>query len=328
MATINVSDFASVPNDETLNQVQKLWGLDTTLRFLRYNENYIYQGRLGDREVIVRITHRTHRDRGELEAELDFVDFLSQHGVQVGQPYSSAQDHLVEQLDDDSRFCASVFQKAEGASPSNPAEFTPDLLREWGAVLGKMHRLAKVYKPRSKTLRKPWQQDAGFLLVLQNIDAKDELLYLRFLKYVEWINSLEKSVDTYGLVHGDLHHGNFFVHQGKITAFDFDDASYHFFIHDFAAAICGLISFHERIGVPFDAGVHAQWLLQGYETEHVLPNLWLERIPQFVEWRWLVMVYWIAARLKTEVFSADQKNRFLEFQKQCRRRVENPGRII
>lgn len=184
-----------------------------------------------------------------------------------------------------------------------------------------MHKLAKQYRPKSGSLRKPWQEDAGFLLILHNISANDEVAYRRFFETKKWIPSLDKSPDAYGLTHGDLHQGNFFVHEGEITAFDFDDSAYHFFVYDFSAILCGLIGSHERQAAAIDIPACLESLMHGYERENNLPHIWQERIPLFIEWRWIVVYHWIAARLKTEHFGTEQKNSFLEFQRQCRSHI-------
>jgi Ser/Thr protein kinase RdoA (MazF antagonist) len=307
-----------VPDLAVLESAKYTWNLTGELNFIRYNENYIYQSRLTDQDVILRITHKSHRLKSELEAELDFVNFLALNGVQVAQPYPSSNGNLVETLFSESNYCASVFQKAEGASPRQPEEFSAELLRDWGALLGKMHRLTKKYRPKNALQRKPWQEDAGFLLISRNIAPTDDIAYRRFIECKEWIASLDKNTETYGLIHCDLHHGNFFVHKGTLTAFDFDDSAYHYFVYDFSAIMCGLIAFYERQSAVFDYRATLDCLLQGYERENLLAPIWQERIPMFIEWRWVVLYHWLSARLKTEHFSTEKKSGFIAFQQQCR----------
>lgn len=46
------------------------------------------------------------------------------------------------------------------------------------------------------------------------------------------LTSLPKSKDTYGLTHTDFHQSNFYLHNGDIYLFDFDDCSYTYFVYD------------------------------------------------------------------------------------------------
>ena len=56
-----------------------------------------------------------------------------------------------------------------------------------------------------------------------------------------WLDSLPKDDDCYGLIHADIHQGNFFVDENdNITIFDFDDCHYHWFAYDLAVPLFGL----------------------------------------------------------------------------------------
>ncbi|EGG34281.1 phosphotransferase [Paenibacillus sp. HGF5] len=48
------------------------------------------------------------------------------------------------------------------------------------------------------------------------------------------LTSLPKSKDTYGLTHTDFHQSNFYLHNGDIYLFDFDDCGYTYFVNDIA----------------------------------------------------------------------------------------------
>jgi len=45
------------------------------------------------------------------------------------------------------------------------------------------------------------------------------------------------TVESYGLVHCDVNPTNFYVNDGQITLFDFDDCAYNWFINDIAVAL-------------------------------------------------------------------------------------------
>ena len=52
------------------------------------------------------------------------------------------------------------------------------------------------------------------------------------------MDTLRQESDAYGLVHADLHMGNFFVdHSGQMTVFDFDDCCFHWFGYDCAVSV-------------------------------------------------------------------------------------------
>ena len=43
--------------------------------------------------------------------------------------------------------------------------------------------------------------------------------------------------ETFGLIHGDLHQGNYFFHQGQVRAIDFDDCGYGYYLYDIAVTL-------------------------------------------------------------------------------------------
>lgn len=42
---------------------------------------------------------------------------------------------------------------------------------------------------------------------------------------------------TFGLIHGDLHQGNYFFHKGQVRAIDFDDCGYGYYLYDIAVTL-------------------------------------------------------------------------------------------
>lgn len=43
--------------------------------------------------------------------------------------------------------------------------------------------------------------------------------------------------DTFGLIHGDLHQGNYLFHEGQVRAIDFDDCGYGYYLYDMAVTL-------------------------------------------------------------------------------------------
>lgn len=55
---------------------------------------------------------------------------------------------------------------------------------------------------------------------------------------LDGLHALPKDADSYGLIHNDFNDGNFTVDydNDNITAFDFDDCCYFWFMYDIACA--------------------------------------------------------------------------------------------
>ena len=51
------------------------------------------------------------------------------------------------------------------------------------------------------------------------------------------LNSYKRTPENFGLIHNDLHQGNFHIENEEIILYDFDDCSYNFFAQDLAVSI-------------------------------------------------------------------------------------------
>lgn len=111
------------------------------------------------------------------------------------------------------------------------------------------------------------------------------------------INQLPRNREGYGLCHRDLHPGNFFVHEGQITVFDFDDCGYDYMVHDIAIAVYYSTIFGdwrkpevEQSRTSSLASAMLTSFMKGYNREYALDNKWLEELPLFTEKRRLELV--------------------------------------
>jgi len=94
---------------------------------------------------------------------------------------------------------------------------------------------------------------------------------------------LPKDRAGYGLIHQDAHGGNFFIKDGAITLFDFDDCMYGWFIYDIA-----MVLFYAALGKEDMAAFTKTFMgdfLQGYAQENMLDPPWLPEIPHFLKLR-------------------------------------------
>ncbi|MDB5083185.1 MAG: putative phosphotransferase enzyme family, partial [Bacilli bacterium] len=98
---------------------------------------------------------------------------------------------------------------------------------------------------------------------------------------------LPKDKDSYGLVHSDLHQKNFFVQNGSITAFDFDDAGYHFFISDISIILYSAICYPAKKSDDQSefAKLFFHHFMEGYHSENRLDSFWYDTIPDFIRMR-------------------------------------------
>ena len=253
-------------------------------------QNEVYEYKVGDAHRILRITKSTHREVDTLKSELDLIESFHHEGISVSIPIHSINEKKIEEVRiNDEKFYITSFTKAEGhlLNVTDPSEWNDKFFQKWGRTMGKMHTLVQKNKYQTYK-RNHWVSDknqinktTNFLSQISNQMAK---AYDRIIKE---ISLLQKDKDTYGLIHNDFHQGNFFVKDGKMTIFDFDDCSFNWFAQDIA------VSFYHAVwqGMsynPENQSFPLQFIksfLNGYREECVLKKETLKQIPLFLKHR-------------------------------------------
>jgi len=96
------------------------YGFDvTTAEKLDGFENLIYSYKKDSKKYILRISHYDHRTLNDIEAEMEFIQYLKEQSVQLVTPVFSLDVSLLEALTkDEMSFMASSFEFAEGRPAS------------------------------------------------------------------------------------------------------------------------------------------------------------------------------------------------------------------
>jgi len=237
-----------------------------------------------DGEFILRIGHSGRRSPEMIAGEVDWINYLARGGANVSRAILSNQGKLVEAVDDGhgEQFLATAFIKARGG-PSWETEWTPEFVEHYGQVIGRIHRLTKDYEPSNPAWRREEWDSPGNLAIAEWLPASDTKILEKFQTLMHYFETLPKDRDSYGLIHQDAHGGNFFVHDGEITLFDFDDCVYSWFIYDIAMVLFYAAMFEDHLGA-FTASFMRDFL-RGYSRENKLDPEWLAELPYFLKLR-------------------------------------------
>jgi amicoumacin kinase len=247
-------------------------------------ESFIYEFNRPDGEFILRIGHSQRRTPEMIAGEVDWINYLAQGGAAVSRAILSQDDNLVEAIDDGQggQFLATAFVKAPGKMlPHN--DWTPSFVQHYGEVMGRMHALTKDYSPPNPAWRRPEWDAPGNLDLEDWLPASEAAALSKFQALMPHFENLSKDRDGYGLIHQDAHGGNFFVHEGQITLFDFDDSVYGWFIYDIAMVLFYAAMWKEDMA----AFTHEfmRDFLRGYSRENQLAAHWLREMPYFLKLR-------------------------------------------
>lgn len=273
-------------NEEVLKEASAKYDLRREqLKSIGGFENFVYEFEKENKPYIMRITHSSHRTIEMIEAEMDWIGFLNKHGVSCSLPLLSHEQKLSEIVGDpESPFIVCAFDKVPGEHLKK--EMDNDQFRfEYGKMLGKMHSLTKKYQPL-KNKRKEWFEDDLIENFKEIIPVGQDLLLDVFRENVAQIMCMKKSIDNYGLIHYDAHVGNFFLDNGDIHIFDFDDSQYSFYVADVAVVL-----FYYSMHCPKDIYIEPfisnffNTFLDGYLTENWLSTEEIAKIPIFLKQR-------------------------------------------
>lgn len=204
-----------------------------TLEFVGGFENIIYQGIRPEGPAILRFSHDLHRTASQIHTELHWLEYLKNKGANVCGPYPSKHGNLVETvIVGDTPLHVSVFEKALGKRVNIREELgNTKLFQAWGRATGKLHRLTRDYRLPPGLPKRADITD----LFEKNLTAYiPDNLQATAADIVRRVRALPKNELCYGLIHSDIHSGNFFYDGEELHIFDFDDCCCHQLASDIA----------------------------------------------------------------------------------------------
>ncbi len=301
-------DPESDPN-YILREIAPRFGLHPgDLRVIGKSGSNVFEYYLNGQRNILRITQVSESELNLLNGELDWIKYLAHNGVSVCVPIESKLGHLIEKVTISStQFAVISFRVAEGIPPVKLNKGWDDnLFRKWGELTGQMHALAKSYKPsREEYRRREWveTEDLNFA---KYVPTSQSIVIDRCKVLFTELRSLPRNIDSYGLIHADMHRNNFVVDDGQLTVFDFEACHYNWFIYDVAVAMFhALMRPYENMSRQEFAEHFLQNFMTGYRQKNQLDDKWLNYLPIFLKLRRIIMYidmlrYWDLDNLSSD----------------------------
>jgi Ser/Thr protein kinase RdoA (MazF antagonist) len=255
---------------------------------------FVYEGLCGDTARILKITpgvwNTDEQIMGstmeQMLAEVDFTNYLEAKGVPITPHVRSVNGLWVEliPLDDTACFFVTCFEKAKGFMYPDEDEvhFPEPILFEWGRLCGRLNRLAVDYQPANPAQRRMnWDQDD----LLELLPDGQTLVRQRLDETMGRLRALPQDAEAFGLVHGDFHHGNFFVDGENITIFDFDAANYFWYAGEVCTALSNCLPLpRSNTSKRREYSLHyLNHFLKGYRQEKSFDDFWVRQIPLFLK---------------------------------------------
>lgn len=237
----------------------------------------------GVRAKIIRIAFLDDRSREDMLGEVEYIQYLFEHGASVSDVVSSQKGNLMEEITcNDHSFYVCVFNKARGKMlVENNYRYRQGVpITEYyyncGKVLGKMHQLSKAYTPVHRRYSFFDKYDAEYIngLIPDSLSMLKEKLF----ELLRTLEGLDRTHESFGMVHFDYSDGNYMI--------DFDNSCFCWYMFDLASVWThgvGWVQFVQDVGKRKKfMEDYFETVLTGYRSETENDNSMLEKLPLFI----------------------------------------------
>lgn len=249
-----------IENDETAEKLIANYGFkDMRYGFFRSSSNVVYWVKGDGKIYFLRYTTEDERKPESILAEIDYINYLRNHGINVNKPVKTKSGQYLIR---DNGILAVLFERVEG-KPLEDIELIPEICREWGRQLGKIHKLSDSYNADMK--RPGYKEVFKFIhpMLDEDLIGKAHLLE-------ESLDKLPKISQNYGLCHYDFEMDNVYYNEenGEFAVIDFDDSMYNFYAIDIMQVLMNI-----EEDIPHESQIWAkEEFKKGYEEYKVLPD--------------------------------------------------------
>lgn len=288
-----LSVASSAPYHDALELCVQHWALvPERTELIRDGANHVFASEdVHGTPVIVRVSDGDVRARSELVGELMWLHHLREHGCTVSKPIRSVGGELVETSElPQGTYHVSCFERFGGRllNPRTDAVWNDTLFEKLGRAVGRLHRVSDTLALPPAYDRRPW-----FELIVSRIPdplpaALDRATTMAMQSFMAEMRARPLVPRHYGLIHGDLHAGNFLYEAGEIELIDFDLGTYGWRVMDFVALLFIQYYFPSRRvpdASPRRASEVLMAMVRGYRQEYALDREQLDAVNDLMKLR-------------------------------------------
>ena len=263
------------------------WAGDlNSIQLISEGVNLVYRFEINHQGHYLRLTHSELRPINQLEAAVNFQNYLSQSGVSICALVQSCHQNYIEKImDRDAVFLAQVCQEVSG----RPIDFNNpnlNLYQHWGRVLGEFHKASLNYLPGIHqniyaSVDKSFDELKGYL------DSEPSEIKNLLESVISYFSTRPRTALNFGLTHGDHREGNVITDGSKINIIDFDLPCFNWFTEDlfrpfFNSWVDGNTQFEKVF----------KFYLDGYFSVMLKESIDLESFPWHLKLKGLEIYLW------------------------------------
>lgn len=275
------------------------------LTTLLHLENTTFRVVAGE-EYVLRINRPNHRTKAQINSEAMWLTAIRDDtDLVVPEPMPDRDGNIVTVAGArgvPEERCCILFRRVEGQFYRD--RLSPVALERVGRFAARLHEHAQSFEPPESFTR----QNVGFgdeaepgemMKVISKglvdgaaIIAPHDLATFTLARHTlqEAIDEMGTNERVFGLIHADLHHGNYLFHGQEVRAIDFDDCGWGHFLYDLAVT-----QWYLQARPDFQALRQAH--LEGYSSIRPLDEEQLSQISTFNAARTLLMALYMAGRV-------------------------------
>jgi Ser/Thr protein kinase RdoA (MazF antagonist) len=251
-------------------------------------QNDVFRFKMDHQQYVARLTPVIKRSKALIEAELAFINLLRRNEIKMADAVLINGESISELIIDNERYWLTVFQyvKYKDMDVGDLSKWNVTFFYEWGKTIAQLHSISE--KSLEKSFRPIWVNDDGEVNPIPSLLIdKEQWLKEIYKNILIKLASFPKTKQNFGLIHNDLHQGNFFVNSNQLILFDFDDCAYNWYVQDLSTSIYHAlwtgISYHpEWIKFPQEFLEH---FLNGYMSLRTLSEVDIVQIEIFMQIR-------------------------------------------
>ncbi|MEO0734344.1 MAG: phosphotransferase [Bacteroidota bacterium] len=241
------------------------------MTMLRNNFNFVF----GSKELILRFSPAFKKPSTELQAELKWTAFLAARGFFVNEVVLTQSGKAYLEIPVGEELLYAVCFVRSPATAPQAEDYGPDLYRKLGDLLGRMHLASREFAPDASFPHWYEQSKTAAFPVLP--DDERQLPQL-LAKLNQRFAALPRPPEEYGVIHYDVHQGNYFLLRDQpqipIFLFDFELTCQGWYLQDIAVVLYYLSNRNALVGKTPRAVFEADFLLHFQEAyEQHLPDI-------------------------------------------------------
>jgi Ser/Thr protein kinase RdoA (MazF antagonist) len=281
----------STQEETAANALLKAFDLDSSaVQLLHHGEGIVITSIRYNTPVILKILHSTSDSTAEIQARLDWMNYLHHNGVNVPELIMSGQGQWIEQVKIGDYYGMAYAYTSLPITPECQIDWhDPAMPIKLGEMMGRMHHLARTYHPQpSRPVLPQWQEGDWLKAPEQRLHPSQAAIVAAILRLRQTISQFPQNPNNYGVIHDDLHTGNVFNVNGNLVVIDFDCCHTSWFAADLASALLfrtWIRPEKERQEVKDQAVHFLRGAIEGYQTQSDLPPEWKPMLPYFLKLR-------------------------------------------